>query len=311
MTGMPVEVAGGRAYFTDDALVYADRWVHDEPMEIHSHSFVEIAVVTGGAAVHVSVAGRRNLQVGDAIFLRPGVWHGYDCSLLQLYNCCFRVELLHRELAWIRDDPLLGYLVWAGPLARGQHGMLTTHLDAEALRECSGHLDALGGLRRRPAGLHRSDIISRLTLVLGHLARAVAADRDRPTDPGGRTHPVVVEAMQMLDSDLRRPWTLPELAAALHVSPSYLLRLFKDASGVPPMAYLARRRVETAAERLLHGDDPVHHIGRDVGWPDQNYFARRFKAHFGLSATDYRSRFADGAARLTDLPDGAPRPLRG
>jgi hypothetical protein len=39
-----------------------------------------------------------------------------------------------------------------------------------------------------------------------------------------------------------------------------------------------------------------------VGWPDQNYFARRFKAHYGLSATTYRARFAPGAFRL-----GVPR----
>jgi AraC family transcriptional regulator, L-rhamnose operon transcriptional activator RhaR len=61
------------------------------------------------------------------------------------------------------------------------------------------------------------------------------------------------------------------------------------------MAYLARRRVQMAAALLLHTDQPVTQVGRSVGWPDQNYFARRFKAHFGLSASTYRSRFADSA----------------
>jgi AraC-like DNA-binding protein len=55
---------------------------------------------------------------------------------------------------------------------------------------------------------------------------------------------------------------------------------------------------------LLNTDDPVTGIGRAVGWPDQNYFARRFKAHYGLSAATYRKRFAAWAAAH---PTGAER----
>jgi AraC family L-rhamnose operon transcriptional activator RhaR len=308
MSQMPVTVSGGRAYFTDGALAYAGHWVHEQPMEDHTHNFVEIAVVTGGEGVHRSLAGRQQLGVADVVFLRPGVWHGYDTQHLELYNCCFSAELLHRELAWTREDPLLGYLLWTGPLAMERRGMLTTTLDPEVLQDCEVHLDALDRLRFRPLGLYRSDIISHLTLVLGHLARAVAADRDRLEEPNGPTHPAVVQAMRLLESRLPHQWTLPELADQLHLSPGYLLRLFKSSTGMPPMAYLARRRVELAAGLLLHTDQPVTQIGRAVGWPDQNYFARRFKAHFGLSATSYRNRFAESARRLEPQPAAVAAP---
>jgi AraC family L-rhamnose operon transcriptional activator RhaR len=70
------------------------------------------------------------------------------------------------------------------------------------------------------------------------------------------------------------------------------------------MAYLARLRAEHAATLLLHSDQPVTCIGQAVGWPDQNYFARRFKAHYGLSATTYRARFASQAMRLQPAHGG-------
>jgi hypothetical protein len=72
------------------------------------------------------------------------------------------------------------------------------------------------------------------------------------------------------------------------------------ATGLPPMAYLAQVRAEHAAVLLLHSDEPVTGIGRAVGWLDQNYFARRFKAHYGLSATTYRKRFATEAIHMDD-----------
>lgn len=286
-------------YFTHGSLAYAGHFLHEGVQSVHTHSFLEVAVVTGGAGVHHCLAGRQELRVGDVILLRPGVWHGYEkCELLDLYNCCFSSELLHRELAWTREDPLLSYLLWTGPHSAQRRGVLTTALERSELDECLGHLDALNRLRLMPTELHRGDIIGRLSLFLGLLARAVARGRDDAASPTGPTHPAVVQAMRMLEADPARRWTLPELAGELHLAPGYLVRIFKSATGLPPMAYLARFRIETAATLLLHTDEPITKIGHTVGWPDQNYFARRFRAHYGLSASTYRKRFAHNAARM-------------
>ncbi|GAA1573429.1 hypothetical protein GCM10009678_65070 [Actinomadura kijaniata] len=285
----PVGTAKGLLYFTDGSLAHAGHYLHEGDHPVHTHSFVEIAVVTGGQGVHRSLDGRRELQVGEVILLRPGVWHGYEgCRGLDLYNCCFGTELLQRELAWTREDPFLGYLLWTGPNSMRRRGMLTTRLDARTLKEAVVHLDALDRLGREPVDRHRGDVIGRLTLFLGHLARAVAGERD----PGpGPAHPAVVEAIRLLEARPAHRWTLTELADRLHLAPRYLVRLFKSATGLPPMAYLAQHRVERAAALLLHTDRSITQIGRSVGWADQNHFARRFKAHYGLPASTYRQRF--------------------
>jgi AraC family L-rhamnose operon transcriptional activator RhaR len=294
---LPVAFAEGHAYFTEGVLAAAGRHVHAS-IGVHTHSFVEIAVVCAGSGTHLSLAGRQRLEVGDVVFLRPGVWHGYDCESLELYNCGFNAEMLYRELAWTHEDPVMGHLLWTAPLSRGNRGMLITHLDEQELGNCIRHLQALEELRHSPLGLHRGDVIARLTLILGHVARAVAADRNQPSQPEGPLHPVAARAIQSLEARIQQSWTVKDLAADLHVSPSYLLRIFKSSTGLPPMSYLAKRRVETAAELLLHGDASISEIGEAVGWPDQNYFARRFKAHFGLSATAYRERFTHTTKQL-------------
>ena len=53
--------------------------------------------------------------------------------------------------------------------------------------------------------------------------------------------------MRLLEADLARHWTLTELADELHLTPGHLVRLFKTATGLPPMAYLAQIRAEHAA----------------------------------------------------------------
>ena len=278
---------------------YAGGYLHKWDSPVHTHSFVEIAFAVGGAATHHSLAGRREMRPGDVVVLRPGVWHGYeDCQHFEVYNCCFSSGLLRRELSWTREDPLLGFLLWAGPYSSPGRGVLTISLPPSVLGDCLVHLDALAALRHRPLALHRPDIVGRLSLLFGQLGQAVAQVRGTLPGEAGVAHPAVVRAIRLLEADLARGWTLTGLADELHLVPGYLVRLFNDATGLPPMAYLAQLRAEHAALLLLHSDEPVTSIGRAVGWPDQSGFARRFKAHYGLSATAYRKRFATSAAHL-------------
>lgn len=48
---------------------------------------------------------------------------------------------------------------------------------------------------------------------------------------------------QML-SDLRREWTIEEMAQAVYVSPSHLISLFKVHAGISPIQYLRHLKLE-------------------------------------------------------------------
>ncbi len=303
----PVGTSQGLFHLTEPMPAYAGSYLHEHDSPVHTHSFVEIAFAVSGTATHQSQAGRHQMRPGDVLVLRPGVWHGYqDCPRFEVYNCCFSSELLRRELSWTREDPLLGFLLWAGPYSSAGRGVLTISLPPSVLGNCLVHLGALAALRHRPLALHRPDIVGRLSLLFGQLGQAVAQVRGELPGEAAVTHPAVVRAMRLLEADLARDWTLKILAAELHLAPGYLVRLFNAATGLPPMAYLAQLRAEHAAVLLLHSHEPVTSIGRAVGWPDQSGFARRFKAHYGLSATTYRKRFAAGAVHL-QRPDATSR----
>jgi AraC family L-rhamnose operon transcriptional activator RhaR len=292
MTTPPIEDVKGLVHFTDDTTIYAGHHFHEGHHQAHTHSFMEIALVVAGSATHDCVVGRQQLQVGDLVLLRPGVWHSYDdCAGLDLFNCCFSIELLRHELAWAREDPLLGYLLWTAPIAMDRRGVHSMHLTDQEMAGCLPHLHALQQLQSATGRQHRTDSIAHLLLFLSHVARAADQQRLSSERRSGPTHPAVVQGMRLLEEHLAHPWTLSELAEHLHLAPSYLVRLFRATVGLPPIAYLAQLRAETAAGLLLHTDQTISQIGHQVGWSDATYFARRFKAHFGLSASEYRQRF--------------------
>ena len=103
---------------------------------------------------------------------------------------------------------------------------------------------------------------------------------------------VVLKGANMLEADVARDWTLLELAELLHLNPAYFVRLFKKHTGLSPIAYLNHQRAERAANLLVETQKSIAEIAREVGWADQNYFARCFKSHYGMSGKVYRARYS-------------------
>ncbi len=79
-----------------------------------------------------------------------------------------------------------------------------------------------------------------------------------------------------------------EAAQALHLSESYLCRLFRQETGETPGACLTRYRMELALELLLTTRAPVWQVAQDCGYRDMEAFYRNFRAHTGSTPDAYR-----------------------
>lgn len=280
--------------------VAANRHVLDGSHEPHRHDFFEIAVIAGGRGRHACQSGERDLRAGDVIVIQLGAWHVYlDCHKLVVYNCLFGPELLDAELLCCKEDARLNRLLGKDALATGTTSI---HLPQAGLRAGIRHLETLMRLSQANPAALRLEIMANLLLFLSQLARACPASISRPTRPA-EPHPAILSAIQLLNEDLARDWTLSDLAYALHIDRSYLVRLFRAHTGLPPMAYLHERRLERAAQALLRTPASITAIGQAVGWRDPNVFARRFRARFGISASQYRA-----SARPAARADGDTLP---
>lgn len=96
---------------------------------------------------------------------------------------------------------------------------------------------------------------------------------------------VVVE---YLISHPTEPFDSAFLSEMANMSQSSLRRLFKKHTGRSPKDYIKDLRMTVAARRLLITDDRIANIAYELGFDDQNYFARMFKSTFGVSPTQYR-----------------------
>ena len=68
-------------------------------------------------------------------------------------------------------------------------------------------------------------------------------------------------------------------------------RRFTAATGVSPIVYVQRLRIEDAKRRLERTTTPVDDISWRVGYEDPAFFRRLFKRVTGMAPGAYRKRF--------------------
>jgi AraC-like DNA-binding protein len=105
---------------------------------------------------------------------------------------------------------------------------------------------------------------------------------------------VVGPALAQLHERPAHPWTLAELARASASSRSVLAERFSQLVGVAPMLYLARWRLQLAAEQLASGSVKVGAIGARVGYESEAAFSRAFKRETGMSPATWRQAHQPG-----------------
>jgi len=100
-----------------------------------------------------------------------------------------------------------------------------------------------------------------------------------------------LRAVDHIEAHLFEPVALADAAKCAELSPHHFSRLFRVLTGEPFGAYLRRRRLTFAAERLLERETPpLVQLSLDCGYDSQEAFTRAFKRAFGVTPGVFREQ---------------------
>lgn len=101
--------------------------------------------------------------------------------------------------------------------------------------------------------------------------------------------PPVRKAIDYISANLSQQMTVTEIAKAVGVDRHRLVTAFGQETNMTMKQYMAQRRCDIAAELLESSGASIQEIAAYVGYPDNCYFSRVFKASRGVTPQDYRS----------------------
>lgn len=101
------------------------------------------------------------------------------------------------------------------------------------------------------------------------------------------------ELILQIQNIVKEKYTQPEfnvnkLGQILHMSSTYLGRIYMEQTGVKLVDYIARQRLDKACELLLNTKKSVKEIAEAIGYSDANYFTKVFQRKMQMKPLDYR-----------------------
>ncbi|WP_339264782.1 AraC family transcriptional regulator [Paenibacillus sp. FSL R5-0744] len=116
---------------------------------------------------------------------------------------------------------------------------------------------------------------------------------------------VAVQVITYIQEYYADPITLDSLAEVFNFSAYHLSSLFKEYTGMSPIDYLIRFRLERATELLMTTEASVGEIAASIGYKDVYYFSRIFKKRKGVSPAHFRTRELQ-AHKVAESPSNFP-----
>ena len=125
-------------------------------------------------------------------------------------------------------------------------------------------------------------------LLTSHSPRFSLPSRER--DPGYIADKRLASVLEYISVNLATQLTLCKLAQEAGISKYHFVKLFKQATGRTPHAFVTQMRLETGMNWLVTTDMSVSEIAFACGYERPTHVATAFSARFGMTSSAARDR---------------------
>ncbi|SFA81721.1 AraC-type DNA-binding protein [Cohnella sp. OV330] len=266
IAGTPEILSGAFIYGSKEAPFY---------FPLHQHETnAEIFLILEGEG-EFRVDGRRYRgKAGNLLMYNRGIWHE-ERSTSDKFAAVY-VAYSGLRLQGMPADFLSGS-AQAAMLELHEHFLPIKKLFVEMIEEWNSPLpesaDVANGLLRALTG--------RLVRLLHYTAEDLVKKR-----PHKET---VHLARRYMEENYPFDVTLETLANLTYTNPYHFIHVFKAETGMSPIQYLIRYRIEVAKQYLESTRLPMAEIAEKVGYKSDTYFQNLFKKTTGMSPGQYRA----------------------
>ena len=226
-----------------------------------AHPMAEILYVEEGSVHSVADGQERILNRGDLVLYAPEQWH-------MQYADADQAPRMVTIGFWARGVP------W----------------DTLSNRRFRPELSTVNLMQQILLAQEQDDpdrIFCLLTLLLLDLVKEGNTDRTGEQTGVSSENTIIRNAQQYVQAHVEEKLTVPTVAEAIGVSPSYLTALFHKHLEFSPGEYIRRIKLEKSRQLIREGQMNFTQISETLQYSTVHHFSRQFKLMFGMTPTEY------------------------
>jgi AraC-like DNA-binding protein len=253
-----------------------------KPVSLHKmgpaiHDYYLIHTVLDGQGEFTVRDKSFSCLAGDTFIIFPGELFSYQADDQRPWHYVWVAFVGHGvpglmdSLGVSREEPVVSGTL--NPKVRNYYDQLHNCFQSEFLPELS-NLEASGWVRLL---LQQFGLTKRQPEIVKPASDTVIDN-------------VMKQAIQYLTLQYTQPISIEQLSNMLGYHRTHLCKLFKQTTGLSPMQYLLRIRMERA-EMLLATPMMIDQVASSVGFGDALYFSKKFRKWSGQSPSEFRKAF--------------------
>lgn len=251
----------------------------------HWHPEIEISLILSGT-LHCRLEDQDfSLKAGDILIINPNQYHH---SIHQSEDHRHVGVIFSPEIITMPENHIFQKL-FVAPLSDGRlqlpNVLQTGHPAYDTVAAAINRISA-GNLYLDESKLLRYTQVITICAALQPYCTLTQAE-DQRQSPEDRT---VRKAMFYIHNFYAKPLSLEQIAAHVHLQPTYLCRVFKKQTGHTVMEHLAITRVDAAKFLLRRDSLPMARVAELAGFSSERAFHRQFKQVTGMTPKAYQKQ---------------------
>jgi len=253
---------------------------------LHTHGFDELVFVLGGSAIHIVDDQEYPVIRGNVFVVTRKQKHGYiETHNLKMINVIYKREFFKSLKAKHTNLPGFNSLFVHEPFYRKNHQFKSKlHLDSHQLQEMTKLLNYM--LQQQNNEWKGTSAIKECTfeLIVINLCKYFLETKS----PRPKALLKISEAIDYIEQNFNKPISNEILANVTNMPHSSFRYSFKKITGLSPIDYLIKLRIEKAIEIMeKNSNTRVTDVAFEIGFDNCSYFTRQFKKIVGVSPISY------------------------